>query len=332
MSLLRLSLACWDYDRTRALQDGRVAVPGIDLTFVTLRVEETFYRMLRHHEFDVSEMSLSSYVMTLGEANPPFVGVPVFPSKAFRHSAIYINRNAGIDGPSDLKGKTVGTPEYQMTAGVWQRGVLADEYGVPVDSVRYVTGGLEEPGRIEKLPLQRLPAGVSVQPAPADRCLSDMLESGEIDALYTADAPSSFKRRSPTIRRLFENYVEVEGDYVQRTGIFPIMHTLVVRRDVYEENRWVAQSLMKAFDEAKARVYPELVEGAALKYMLPWVTAETERTRAVLGADDFWQYGLGPNRKTLETFLRYSHEQGLAAKRYEPAELFAPECVDSWKK
>lgn len=332
VSELQLSLACWDYDRTRAIQDGRVRAEGIDLNFISLRVEETFWRMLRHHEFDVAEMSLSSYVMTLCQEKPPFVAIPVFPSKFFRHGNIYINTNAGIESPKDLIGKKIGVAEFQMTAGVWQRGILADDYGVSLDSVTYWTGGVEEPGRIEKLPLN-LPSHISVTPIPNDRCLSDMLETGEIDALMAAVAPSSFyKKKSPSVGRLFPNYPEVEADYYRRTGIMPIMHTVAIRRDVYERNPWIAQALTKAFNEAKAYVYDALVETAALKYMLPWSIAEAERTREVFGKDDFWEYGIEANRTTLETFLRYHHEQGLSDRLFEPEDLFVPESLEAWKK
>lgn len=331
MSALSLSLACWDYDRTRALQDGRVRADGMDINFIPLRVEEIFFRMLRHREFDAAEMSLSSYVMTLNQEDPPFIAIPVFPSKFFRHGNIYINTNSGIDKPSDLVGKKIGVAEFQMTAGVWQRGVLAEEYGVPLDSVTYWTGGVEEPGRIEKIPLN-LPDHIKVTPIPDDRCLSEMLEVGDLDALMAAVSPSCFLNGSPSVQRLFPNYVEVEADYYRRTKIMHIMHTVVVRRDLYRANPWIAQSLTKAFEEAKAMVYEDLVETAALKYMLPWLTAEAERTREVFGTDDFWQYGLDANRGTLEKFLDYSHQQGLAARKYQPEELFAPESLESWKK
>jgi 4,5-dihydroxyphthalate decarboxylase len=332
VSELQLSFACWDYDRTRAIQDGRVRAEGMDLNFIPLRVEETFWRMLRHHEFDVAEMSLSSYLMTLDQDEPPFIAIPIFPSKFFRHGNIYVNTNAGIESPSDLVGKKIGVAEFQMTAGVWQRGILADEYDVPVDSVTYWTGGVDEPGRIEKLPLD-LPSNISVTPIPQDRCLSDMLETGEIDALMAAVAPSSFyKKKSPLVGRLFPKYAEVEADYYRRTGIMPIMHTVVIRRDVYLANRWIAQSLTKALQQAQNMMYGDLVDTAALKYMLPWLIAEVERTREVFGKDDFWEYGLEANRATLETFARYSNAQGLTKRVYEPEELFAPESLESWKK
>ncbi len=328
-SRLRLSLACWDYDRTRALLEGRIAVDGVELTYLNLPVEETFFRMLRHREFDIAEMSLSSYVMTLFVEAPPFIAIPVFPSRFFRHSCIYINSDSGIRRPADLVGKRVGTPEYQMTAGVWIRGILSDLYQVPVTGPTYWTGGEEEPGRTEKLQLS-LPPEIRVQAIPPTKTLSRMLEAGEIDALYTARAPSTFERGSGKVQRLFEDFHAVERDYFLKTRIFPVMHTVVVRRDIYEKNPWVAQSLYKAFELAQREVYRELQETAALKYMLPWLTKHVEETQSIMGLD-FWPYGFEPNVHTLNTFLRYSFEQGLSRHLLAPQELFAPETLESSK-
>lgn len=329
MGKLRLSLACWNYDRTRGLLEGRIPVDGIDLTYLNLPVEETFFRMLRHHEFDAAEMSLSSYVLSLFSDNPPFIAIPVFPSRFFRHSCIYINRNSGIREPKDLIGKRIGTPEYQMTAGVWIRGILNDEYSVPVNSVNYFHGGEEEPGRREKLRLS-LPPEIHLGSIAPDKTLSGMLDSGEIDALYTARMPSSFVHGSGSVKRLFEDYPAVEREYYQRTKIFPIMHTVVIRRDVYEKYPWVAQSLSKAFALAQTEVYQELYQTAALKYMLPWLIRHVEDTQRLMG-QDFWSYGFEPNVLTLKTFLRYSYEQGLAKRLLKPEELFAAESLESFK-
>jgi len=329
MSTLRLTLACWNYDRTRALVDQRVRPEGLDLNYLSLPVEETFFRMLRHHEFDVSEMSLSSYVLSLFRTDPAFVAIPVFPSRVFRHSSIYVHAASGIKEPKDLIGKRIGTPEFQMTAAVWIRGVLADEYGVPVNSVVYVTGGQEEPGRAEKLALD-LPADIRVERIGPRQTLSSMLARGEIDALYTARTPSSFRAGDGTVRRLFEDFAQVEREYFHRTGIFPIMHTVVIRRDVYERNRWIARSLYKAFCAAQREAYADLAETAALKTMLPWLTAHVEDTRREMG-DDFWPYGVEPNRQTLATFLRYSHEQGLAKRLLAPEDLFVAETFESFR-
>src|SRR5215467_6218383 len=254
MAKLKLTMACWDYDRTRALMEDRVPIDGIELNYLNLPVEETFFRMLRHQEFDVAEMSLSSYTVSLFKEKPPFIAIPVFTSRFFRHSCIYVNRDSGIREPKDLIGKRVGSPEYQMTAPVWIRGVLSDEYGVPVASARYFTGGEEEPGRPEKLALS-LPAEIQVEPIPETQTLSRAIETGEIDALYTARMPSTYRNGSGRVRRLFEDYHAVERDYYQRTRIFPIMHTVAIRRELYAAHPWVAQSLFKAFVEAQKEVY-----------------------------------------------------------------------------
>jgi 4,5-dihydroxyphthalate decarboxylase len=325
---LPLTLACWNYDRTRALFDGRVRADGLDLTCLDLPVEETFFRMLRHREFDVSEMSLSSYVLSLFAPEPPFIAIPVFPSRFFRHSCIYVNAAAGITKPADLVGRVVGTPEYQMTAPVWIRGLLADEHGVPVRAVRYVTGGLEQPGRGEKLALS-LPPDIDVTPIPADRTLSAMLAAGEIDALHTARTPSSFRDGNRQVRRLFEDFPSVERDYFRRTRLFPIMHTVVIRRDVYARHPWIAQCLHKAFAAAQRLAYDELDQSAALKVMLPWLPAHVEEARREMGRD-FWPYGLARNHATLATFLRYSHEQGLSPRLLAPEQLFAPETLEAF--
>jgi 4,5-dihydroxyphthalate decarboxylase len=330
MAKLRLNLACWNYDRTRALADGSVQPEGIDLNYLDLPVEETFFRMLRYREFEVAELSLSSYTVSIFGEQRPFIAIPVFPSRFFRHSCIYVNADADIRTPKDLIGKRIGTPEYQMTAPVWIRGILSEHYGVPVDSVTYYTGGEEEPGRSEKIRLD-LPPNIKVQPIGETQTLSAMLASGEIDALYTARMPSTFSlRRGAAVQRLFANYKEVEQEYYRKTRIFPIMHTVAIRRDVYEQNRWVAQALYKAFVEAQRRTYDDLYMTAALKAMLPWLTSHVEETRTLMG-DDFWAYGFDSNRASLATFLRYHHEQGLSKRLLEPEELFAPETMQSFK-
>ncbi len=329
MSRLRLSLACWNYDRTRALADGSVQPDGIDLNYLDLPVEETFFRMLRNREFDVAEMSLSSYTVSMFREPRPFVAIPIFPSRMFRHSSIYVSAKSGIREPRDLIGKRIGTPEYQMTAPVWIRGILADGYGVPPDSVTYFTGGEEEPGRDEKLKLD-LPPRFRVQRIGPAQTLSAMLAAGEIDALHTARMPSTFVAGDGRVRRLFEDYRSVEQDYFRATRIFPIMHTVAIRREVYEANRWIAQSLCKAFAEAQRRTYDDLYITAALKGMLPWLTADVEEARALMG-DDYWPYGFERNRATLSTFLRYHHEQGLSKRLLTPEELFAPETLESFR-
>jgi 4,5-dihydroxyphthalate decarboxylase len=327
-SKLRLTMACWDYDRTRAVMDGRVAFDGIEMTYLPLVVEETFFRMMRHQEFDVSEMSLSSYTLSLFAEKPPFIAIPVFPSRMFRHNGIFINTGSGIRQPGDLAGKRVGTPEYQLTAPVWQRGILSDEYKVPVTSMTHFHGGLEEPGREEKAPLN-LPDTIKLQEIPKGKTLSQMLETGELDALVGPRVPSTFKPGGK-VRRLFEDYASVERQYYERTKIFPIMHVVSIRREVYENYPWVAQSLYKGFVQAQRITYQDLRETAALKTMLPWLIHHVEETERILGKE-FWPYGLEPNVQTLSTFLRYSYEQGLAKRLLTPKDLFAPETLESFK-
>jgi 4,5-dihydroxyphthalate decarboxylase len=322
-----LSLACWDYDRTSPLATGEVRPDAVDLTYVSLPVEETFFRMARHREFDAAEMSLSSYVISLFR-DAPFVAIPVFPSRAFRHHGIYVNAAAGIDGPGDLAGRLVGVPEYQVTAAVWIRGILAEHHGVPVEAVRYRTGGMHEPGRAEKYAFD-LPPGVEVLPIEPGATLAEMLVAGQLDALYSPRTPRPFAAERPEVRRLFADPREHEERYFAATGIFPIMHTVVLRRDVYEKRPWLAQSLYKAFEEARRATMARMAETAAARYMIPWLYDEVARTRRLMG-DDFWSYGLAPNEVTLRTFLRYSHEQGLAGRLLEPADLFAPETHESY--
>lgn len=329
MSKLKLTLACWDYDRTRALADGRVQVDGIDLNYLSLPVEETFFRMLRHREFDAAEMSLSSYCVSLMRDDPAFIAIPVFPSRFFRHSCIFVSEKSGIREPADLVGKRIGVPEYQMTAPVWIRGILQDEYGIDPASVRYLSGGEEEPGREEKLKLN-LPDRFSLEPIGPDQTLARMIVDGDIDALHTARAPSTFYSEPGRVRRLFEDFVEVERAYFAKTQIFPIMHVVALRREVYDANPWVAQSLYKAFTASQRITYDDLMISAALKTMLPWQIAAVEDTIRHMG-EDWWSYGFAPNRHILDVFTRYHHEQGLSQRRLSPEELFAPETLESFK-
>ena len=327
MGRLQLTLACGDYDRTRALEDGSVVADGIDLTYLRLPVEETFFRMMRHQEFDVAELSFSSYVLSLQREDPPFIAIPVFPSRMFRHGSIYINTTAGIEQPSDLRGKRVGTPEFQVSAGVWIRGILSDRHGLGADEVTYFTGGQESPGRIEKARLD-LPPRMRLEGIAPDATLSQMLAEGGIDALYTPRIPSPFVAGDPRVARLFPDTIGAEKAYFADTGIFPIMHVLVIRRDLYERHRWVAQSLQKAFVAAKAEVLERIYDSSALRFMLPWLNQYIEEARNTLG-EDYWSYGLEANHHVLDTFLRYHHEQGLSQRRLVPEQLFAPESIES---
>jgi 4,5-dihydroxyphthalate decarboxylase len=326
---LQLTLACWDYDRTRAIMENRVQFDGIDLTYLNLVVEETFFRQMRHHEFEVSEMSFSSYLVSMFQEKPPFIGIPIFPSRSFRHSGIYVNSAAGIREPKDLIGKRIGCAEYQLTANVWIRGILNDEYGVTPSSFTTFIGGLEETGRVEKAALT-LPPAIRIERIGATETLSAMLESGEIDALFSPRAPSSFIKGTGRVRRLFEDTQAAEREYFERTKIFPIMHLIAIRRDVYEAHRWVAQSLCKGFTEAQKLAYEDLHQTAALKVMLPWLIQHVADTERLMGKD-FWAYGCASNLDAINRLLRYHHEQGLSRRQLTPGEIFAPETLESYK-
>ena len=326
---LRLTLSIWDYDRTRALADGSVRPEGIDLNVLELPVEETFFRMARYREFDLAEMSMSSYTVSLHRDPQPFIAIPVFPSRFFRHSSIFISAKSGIREPKDLTGRRIGTPEYQMTAPVWIRGILSDDYGVKAESVEYWTGGEEETQRDEKMKLD-LPPRFKVRPIGPDKMLSKMIADGEIDALHTARAPSTFYSKPDAVKRLFPDFVAVEREYYRRTRIFPITHVIAIRREVYEKNRWIAMSLYKAFVEAQRRTYRSLRETAAHKAMLPWLTEHVEDAIREFGGD-WWSYGFHDNRHVLDTFLRYHHEQGLSKRRLKPEDMFAPETMEAFK-
>jgi 4,5-dihydroxyphthalate decarboxylase len=326
VSRLQLTFACGDYDRTRALEDGSVRPDGIDLTYLRLPVEETFFRMLRHREFDIAEMSLSTYVATLDQDPRPFVALPVFTSRMFRHGGIYINADAGIASPEDLRGKRVGAPEFQLTAGVWIRGILAEHHGVPVDSVTYYTGGQETPGRIEK---GKVDTDLDIRPIPAGATLSQMLAAGDLDALHTPRVPSPFRDRDPRVRRLFDDVIGVEKEYYASTGIFPIMHVVAIRTEVYQRHRWIAQSLYKAFLAARDDAYARVYDSSALRFMEPWLIQHLEEARQLLGPD-YWSYGVAANERVLDAFLGYHHDQGLSRRRYRPAELFAAETAEAF--
>ena len=323
---LYLTLACPPYDRILPLAYGRVLPEGIRLNYLSLEVEEIFWRQLRNQEFDVSESSLSSYVMLRSRGDERFIAIPVFPSRFFRHACVFINTHKGIREPQDLKGKVVGLPEYQITAVVWLRGIFQDEYGVFPRDIQWRSGGEETPGRKEKIRLH-LPPDIDLQPIPPDKYLSQMLDNGEVDAMFTARAPSCFTKGSSNVARLFENPREVEEAYYRKTGIFPIMHTIIIKRDVYGKNPWIAVNLYKAFCEAKEMVMRRYAETAALYVTLPWIHDEIERTKTAI-EEDWWPYGVQKNRNVLETFLRYHHEQGLSARLMTMDELFAPETLD----
>jgi 4,5-dihydroxyphthalate decarboxylase len=323
MSDLRLTLACWDYDRTRALIDGRVRPAGIELDIKVLRPRQAFQRMLDHREFHVSELSLASYTALKGRGQCPYVAVPVALSKIFRHSCIYVRTGAGIKTPADLKGKRVGTSQYGSTALVFMRGMLQHDYGVAPSDLHWFMGGLNTVTEQPLIPLN-LPNDVRLDFLPAGKTLEGMLAAGELDALLSIYIPSLFLQGSPCIARLFPNFKPVEQDYYRRTGIFPIMHTVVLRDDVHREHPWTARSVYQAFRAAKDLAVEGLYDSDALQLSLPWLLDHVEEARRAFGKD-FWSYGLEPNRPTLAAIGRFVHEQGLSPRAVSADELFAPD-------
>jgi 4,5-dihydroxyphthalate decarboxylase len=322
MSRLPITVATWDYDRIRALTDGRVSIEGCDVNYLTMPVEECFERAYFHGEFEVAEIGFSPYLIALSRGVCPYIAVPAFLSRMFRHSAVYIRTDRGISGPADLRGKRVGVPEYQMSAVMWFRGYLQDEFGIAAKDIDWVQGGLENPGRREKFPLN-LPPGFPLASAPDGQTLSGMLAAGALDAVMAARRPSCFVSGHPQVSRLFPDYRAAERDYYRKTGIFPIMHAVGVRRDVHDKHPWLAASIYKAFVQAKRLADAEFAETTALKIGLPWVNAEYDETRALMG-DDYWSYGLNEqNRRTLAAMARYSFEQGLAVRSLSVDEMFA---------
>ena len=322
MEKLRLTLGCWDYDRTRPLFDGRVQAEGIELRFEVARPHVTFSRMQDTRELDVSEMSLATYVSMVGKGGCPFVAIPVALSKIFRHSCIYVRPDAGIARPEDLKGKRVGAIRYGSTGTVFMRGMLQDEYGLRAEDVRWFLGRLNT--ATDPINTDRgLPPGVAAEPLRPDQTLEGMLQAGELDALMSLYIPEAFEAGAPWIARLFPNFKQAEQESYRRARIFPIMHTVVIRREVYDANPWVAASLYRALCEARDIAVDGLYDTDALRLALPWLIDHVEEARRVLGAD-FWSYGLEANRPTWAAIGRYVAEQGLSPRVVSADELFLP--------
>ena len=317
---LKLTLACWDYDRTRPLMDGRVKPEGIDLDFQILRPRQSFQRMLDNQEFQLSELSLASYTALKARGNCPFVAVPVALSKIFRHSCIYVRKGAGIEKPEDLRGKRVGTSQYSSTGLCFMRGMLEHDYGIKSEDMHWFMGGLTGTPDKQLIPMN-LPSAIKLDYLKQGQALEDMLAAGELDALLSLFIPNMFINGSPRIARLFPNFKEVERDYYERTKILPIMHTVVVREDVHREHPWVAKSIYQAFCAAKAIAVDGLYDTDALRVALPWLIDHVEENWRVFGKD-FWAYGVEPNRPTWEAIGRFVHEQGLAPRIVTPQELF----------
>ena len=329
-SLPALTLATWDHDRAMAIHDGRIGIPGFRIESSILPTTKLFPIAAQEARFDVTEMSLSTYILQVSQGTTPYTAVPVFLSRAHRHNGFFAREGSGVEGPSDLAGRTVGVPEYQMTAGLWMRGILQDEYGVDLSSIRWRTGALDQGVRRERLALS-LPEGMVVEPIEEGRTLQELLLQGEIDGLLAPKPPAAFLAGDPRIRRLVPDYESAEAEYHQRTGFFPIMHVVAVRRSLAEAHPGLPRAIFDAFSEAKALAVARLREvwlGSANRITLPWIGASMERTIATMG-EDFWSYGFGANRAEIETMCRYSDEQHLSARRLSAEELFHPSVRDT---
>jgi 4,5-dihydroxyphthalate decarboxylase len=328
MANIQLTLACEDYDRTRPIKDARIKPEGIEINYLVMSVEEIFWRMMKYEEFDVSELSMGAFLTAAARGRRPFIAIPVFPSRTFRHRCIFINTASGIERPEELRGKRMGVPEYSMTAAVWLRGLFEHEYGIPPSEIHWIQAGEEQPGRKDRVDFE-MPPGVRMD-SRNDRTLNEMIASGEIDAMMSPRMPTCFLEGAPNVRRLFANYRKAEMDYFAKTGLFPIMHVIVIKRAIYEKDPWVAQTLYKAFCEAKDLCMRELYDTNILRVSLPWTSAEYEDTRDLMTAD-YWPYGLAPNRMNLETLNGYLYEQGLIDQRLNLDELFARETREAFK-
>ncbi len=318
MAKLTLSVAVGDYDRTRPLIDGAVRIDGVEPTIMTLTPEEIFFRAFRDAPFDICELSLSSFTLKTALGDCPYVGVPAFLSRAFRHTSIYVRKDR-IKRPQDLKGRRIGVAEYQLTANVWARAVLAEQGVAPTD-VTWVRGGLEEPGRLEKVAVT-LPASLRLEAAPEGATLSSLLAEGGIDAVISPRAPSCHDKSAPHVGWLFDDPVAAAKEYYQRTRLFPIMHLVGIKRSLAERHPWLPAAVLKAFTAAKDAALRHLGDTAATKVTLPFVEEHLHDARAFMGPD-FWSYGLAPNRYVLEAFLGHHHDQGLSPRLVRADELF----------
>jgi 4,5-dihydroxyphthalate decarboxylase len=321
MNELELTLAIHDYDHTRDLFDGRVPTPGIRLRTIPMGPPEMNARFSRFREWHVSEFGLGKYVAQRAAGDDSITAIPVFPARSFRQSAIYVRADSELDELEQLAGKRVGIPEWAQTAVIYVRGLLAHHHGVELASIDWHQAGVSRPGRVEKVRVT-LPPGVSVTPHP-ERTLEQLLFEGEVDAIVTAQPPDAFVARDPRIRRLLREPRVAEEAYYRASGIFPIMHTVAIRRDVLDAHPWVALNLLQAFEAAKRRSYERLFDAMGWRYALPWVTDDAERAAALFG-EDLFPYGLPANRATLEAFVGYAAEQGVATHPVSVEDLFAP--------
>jgi 4,5-dihydroxyphthalate decarboxylase len=324
-----ITLAVNGYDHVRDLASGAVPVEGVDLTCLRLPVEEIFFRFTRHREWHASEMSLAKYASLRAAGDESLVAIPVFTSRAFRHSAIFVRPDGPVDDPRSLSGGRIGLPEWTQTATVYARGLLSRSYGVGLEDVEWIQAGTNEPGRIEGLPGFAPPPGVRLTPI-ADRTLNDLLVAGELSAVIAAHAPADFEARTGRIVRLFSNHRAVEEAYHRETGVFPIMHVVVLREDVHRAHPWLAMNLLTAFGEAKRRSLARALDSNAPLFPVPWAPANAERAVEVFGPD-FWPYGIEANRVTLTAFLEMAYDQRVCARLLTPEDLFPPEVRESYR-
>jgi 4,5-dihydroxyphthalate decarboxylase len=319
---MRLTFAGLDYlDRTRALADGSIRPAGYELECIRLGPYELFQRVAQGVEFDVAEMSVSTYLSLVSQGDDRYVGLPIFLSRHFRHGYIFVHGPTEISGPADLVGRRVGVPEYEMTAALWQRAILQHDHGLRPEQVTWVQGGEFRPGFVERQKTP-LPDEITIEYAPEDRTLHDMVATGEIDAVMCPHRPAALSDGSGRVRRLFPDYVEREKEYYRRTGFFPIMHMTLIRRELYEQEPDIAVALIDAFVEAKRRGWQRMLELGGLAVMLPWLTEEIEEVARVMGPEH-WPYGFQENYPILQAMCRYSYEQGLSIRPVQPEELFA---------
>jgi 4,5-dihydroxyphthalate decarboxylase len=328
MSKLQLSVAVGNYDRIRPLVDGEVQIEGVDPVFMLQDPEEIFFCAFRHADYDICELSLSSYSVKTAVGTSPYIAVPVFPSRAFRHTSIYVRADRGINRPEDLQGKRIGVPEYQLTANVWVRLFLEEEYGVKASDVTWVRGGYEDATRVEKISLN-LPDDVKLENAPDGQTISNLLAEGKIDAVIGPRAPSCFDRGHPQVKYLFDDPHKTAAEWYSRTKLFPIMHTLGIRTTLAERHPWLPGAVMKAFEKSKALALTRLSDTSATKITLPFVEDQLRAARKLMGTD-FWPYGFADNEHVVDRFLARHYAEGLSSRRLEARELFHPASLESF--
>ena len=330
MADIQLTFASEDYDHIREIATGRVKPEGIQITHLHHPVEEIFFRFTTTMDWEISEISFGMFSSLMAQPNPPYIGLPVFPSRVFRQSSVYLRADGPVKKPEDIAGKRVGVPQWSQTAAIYSRGWIAETLGIPLSKIKWFQSGVNQPGRVETAKI-KLPPGVDLT-FVSDRSLTEMLLAGDLDVVLSAHPPQAFDEGDKRIVRLFPDYREVEAKYFKDTGIFPIMHTVAIRRDVYERNRWIARNMMTAFEEAKRRSVARLTGVTVSHFAAPWMDLHVKAMgEQIFPGRDHWPYGIDPNRTTIEAFLRFAHDQGVTARHLKPEEIFAPECLATFK-